>query len=127
METYIRFQTQLRCEDTGRPAGIFVAAGRVECKHDLPDSTKALLCETLAWFNRNLKAPTNKELHWKCLFWFRSESQEVMSRMWELAYLLEDEGVLVRKLRTTQPGMIVYRDKHQVAAVPNRKSNALRV
>jgi len=36
METYIRFQTPLRCAQTGRPLGIFGSAGRVEESHALP-------------------------------------------------------------------------------------------
>ena len=127
METYIRFQTQLRCSDTGRPAGIFVAAGRVEDRTTLPESTRERLREVLAWFNSNLTVPKLDEADWRCLFWFRSDSQPVVSRFWELAYLLEDEGVFVSKLRTRQPGMIVYRDEHQVAAKPQREIHALRV
>ena len=117
----------MRCSDTGRPAGIFVAAGRVEDRTTLPESTRERLREVLAWFNSNLTVPKLDEADWRCLFWFRSDSQPVVSRLWELAYLLEDEGVFVSKLRTRQPGMIVYRDEHQVAAKPQRKNHALRV
>lgn len=127
METYIRFQTSQRCSDTGRPAGIFVAAGRVEDRTTLPNATRERLREVLTWFNRNLTVPKLDEADWRCLFWFRSDSQPVISRLWELAYLLEDEGVFVSKVRTRQPGMIVYRDEHQVAAKPQRKKHALRV
>ncbi|QDV45790.1 hypothetical protein Enr13x_56910 [Stieleria neptunia] len=118
MDTYIRFQTQLRCCNTGRPAGIFVAAGRIEDRTTLPDATRDRLREVLIWFNRNLTVPALDESDWRCLFWFRSDSQPVIRRLWELAYLLEDEGVFVTKVRTNQPGMIVYRDEHQVAAMP---------
>ncbi len=127
MDTYIRFQTQLRCRYTGRPAGIFVAAGRIEDRATLPDATRDRLREVLRWFNHNLTVPSLDESDWRCLFWFRSNSQPVISRLWELAHLLEDEGVFVTKVRTNQPGMIVYRDEHQVAAKPRRKKHALRV
>ena len=124
MDTYIRFQTQLRCSNTGRPAGIFVAAGRVEDRTTLPDITRDYLQEILSWFNRNLVAPRLTGNERRGLFWFRCGSQTVISRLWELKYLLEEEGVIVSKLRTEQPGMIVYRDEHQVAAVPSRKKVA---
>lgn len=127
MDTYIRFQTQLRCRNTGRPAGIFVAAGRIEDRTALPDETRDRLREVLIWFNRNLTVPSLDDSDWRCLFWFRSNSQPVISRLWELAHLLEDEGVFTTKVRTNQPGMIVYRDEHQVAAKPRRKKHALRV
>ena len=118
METYIRFQTQLRCCNTGRPAGIFSAAGRVEDRTTLPDVTRDRLQEVLIWFNRNLTVPKLDDSDRRSLFWFRSGSQPIISRLWELAYLLEEEGVFVKKVRTQQPGMIVYRDEHQVAARP---------
>ena len=121
MDTYVRFQTQLRCPDTGRPAGIFLAAGRVEDRPTLPNPTRDRLREVLDWFNRNLTAPALDESDWRCLFWFRSNSQSVISRLWELAHLLEEEGVFVTKVRTNQPGTIIYRDEHQIAAKPGRK------
>ena len=127
MDTYIRFQTQLRCRHTGRPAGIFVAAGRIEDRTTLPDATRDRLREVLIWFNGNLTVPSLDDSDWRSLFWFRSNSQSVISRLWELVHLLEDEGVFVTKVRTSQPGMIVYRDEYQVAAVPRRKKHALRV
>ncbi len=121
MDTYIRFQTQLRCGNTGRPAGIFLAAGRVEDKKTLPAETRERLRNLLDWFNLNLRVPSSSDVRWRCLFWFRSSSQPIIRRLWELAYLLEEEDIFVSKVRTRQPGMIVYRDEHQVAAVPNRK------
>ena len=127
MDTYIRFQTQLRCGNAGRPAGVFMAAGRVEDRNTVPTETRERIREVLVWFNRNLTVPALDDSDWRSLFWFRSSSQAVISRLWELAYLLEDEGVFVTKVRTSQPGMIVYRDEHQVAAVPHRKIQALRV
>ena len=126
METYLRFQTQLRCCDTGRPAGIFHAAGSIEDKTNLPDVTRDQLRDVLIWFNKNLTVPTLNDSDRRSLFWFRSEAQPIISRLWELVYLLEEEGVFVTKVRTRQPGMIVYRDEHQVAARPQRKRYAIR-
>jgi hypothetical protein len=126
MDTYIRFQTQLRCRNTGRPAGIFVAAGRVQDRKTLPAETRERIRDVLVWFNYNLAVPALDDSDWRCQFWFRSNSQAMISRIWELVYLLQDEGIFLAKVRTSQPGMIVYRDEHQVAAVPPRKKHALR-
>ena len=127
MDTYIRFQTQLQCCNTGRAAGIFVAAGEIEDRSTLPDVTRDQLRDLLMWFNHNLTVPRLVGSQRRGLFWFRGDAQEIISRLWELASLLEDEGVFTTKVRTCQPGMIVYRDEHQVAAVPQRKKHALRV
>ncbi len=127
MDTYIRFQTQLRCCNTGRPAGIFAAAGYIEDRGTTPQLTRDQLREVLTWFNHNMPVPALEDFDWRCLFWFRSKSQSLVSRLWELVHLLEDEGVFVTKVRTHQPGLIVYRDEHQVAAVPPKRKHALRV
>ena len=123
METYIRFQTQLPCRNTGRPAGIFFAAGSVDDRTSLPDVTRDRLHEVLIWFNRNLTVPKLNDSDRRSMFWFRSGSQPIISRLWELAHLLEEEGVFVTKVRTQHPGMIVYRDEHQVAARPQRRKH----
>ena len=121
MDSYLRFQTQLRCEKTGRPLGVFVAAGRVENSPGLPDTTRALLGNVLTWFNQNLVVPALEQRRWRCVFWFRSGSISFVRRIWDLVAILNEEGVYVRKLWTTAPGMIVYSDEYQVGAVPGKR------
>ena len=127
MDTYVRFQTQLRCGCTGRPAGLFVAAGRVEDSARLSTSTRELLRDNLAWFNSNLAVPSLEGRDWRCIFWFRSGARELIQRMWDLVAILNEEGVFVRKLWTSEPGQVVYSDQYQIGAIPHRESNALRV
>ncbi|MEM9658778.1 MAG: hypothetical protein AAF961_10490, partial [Planctomycetota bacterium] len=77
MDAFLRFQTQIRCGDTGRPGGLFVAAGRVKYRRALPTTTRELLRERLTWFNRNLIVPSLGEHDWRALFWFRSNAGEM--------------------------------------------------
>ena len=127
MSTYVRFQTQLRCRWTNRPAGVFAAAGHLEDSANIPDGTRELLDQHLKWFNKNLAVPALDDYGWRCLFWFRSDAKELIERIWDLAAILRDEGVFVRKVWTTDPGRVIYRDKHQIGAVPDKKTIALRV
>ena len=127
MDAFLRFQTQLRCADTGRPSGLFLAAGRVEDRKALPAATRDQLREHLSWFNLHLVVPSLGEHDWRALFWFRSDAGEMIERIWDLAAILREEDVRVRMVWTRQPGRIVYSDKHQVGAVPISKSKALRV
>ena len=126
MDTFVRFQTQLRCGWTGRPAGLFVAAGRVEDSARTSENARILLRENLAWFNSNLTAPSLVGRQWRCLFWFRSDAEELIQRMWDVVAILREEGVYVRKVWTTEPGMVIYSDRHQIGAIPTRDSKALR-
>ncbi len=121
MENYIRFQTALRCGDTGRPLGVFYSAGRLEDSKRLPECMREYLRETLVWFNDNLTVPSPNEFGWRCMFWFRPEAKVLISRIWDLVAILEEEGICVRKIRTTDPGNVIYSDRHQVAAVPKRR------
>lgn len=127
MNAYLRFQTPFRCQDTGRPSGLFQAAGRVEDLRELSAEMREQLEEQLAWFNRHLVVPTFGEHDWRALFWFRSEAGEMLERIWDLVAILREEDVQVRMVWTREPGRIVYSDKHQIGAVPLRKSQALRV
>lgn len=127
MDTYIRFQTQLRCANTGRPAGLFLAAGCLEDSGRLAQSMLELLREHLTWFNDNLTVPSLGVRGWRCVFWFRSHATQFISRMWDLAAILNEEGVSVKKRWTTKPGMIVYRDDFQIGAVPESSSAAFRI
>ncbi len=127
MDTYLRFQTQLRCANTGRPAGLFVAAGRLEDSGRLAQCMRELLREHLAWFNQNLAVPSLGDRGWRCVFWYRSDATQFICRMWDLVAILKEEGVSVQKRWTTEPGMIVYRDNVQIGAVPGPSSDALRV
>ncbi|MCE9546611.1 MAG: hypothetical protein K8T25_14105 [Planctomycetia bacterium] len=122
METFIRFQTSIRCTFTGRPLGIFRAAGYVKHAYRISSDTAERIQEAIAWFNVNLPAPT---LHGRkaprSLFWFRSDAAEAVVRASDLIELLQAEDVEVEAQRTATPGAIVYSDVMQVAAIPDRK------
>ncbi len=134
METYLRFQTPLRCEYTTRPLGIFIAAGRVEASLDNDDALRALIGDLLDWFGEHLHMPDLNYFGWRSLFWFRSDSHTMLAKMWQLVIAIRECGLPVQMQRTSNPGRIVYVDEHQVAAVarrgersPRRSWSALRV
>jgi hypothetical protein len=118
--SFLRFQTPLRCANSGLRAGVFTAAGQLEDAANLSESTQNWLANALRWFNQNLRAPTDREVSWRAMFWLRADATEFVSRMWDLVWILRDEGVSVEMLRTLQPGEIVYSDAHQIAAIPER-------
>ena len=57
MQRFLRFETQLRCEITNRPLGIFLASGRVEHAATLSDYARQRMLELLDWYNRKLPVP----------------------------------------------------------------------
>lgn len=115
------FRRVAACEHSSgrcRPLGIFQdfdsIAGRLGFRHRVTQ-----LRELLAWFNRNLKVPPRRVFRnglGRC--WFRTDSTEIRDRLWTWIMLLRSEGLRVRETASRNPGMITYRDEHQVVAVP---------
>src|SRR5262245_16118015 len=48
------------------------------------------------------------------------DAGQAISRTWRLVDLVEGEGIPVRVYRTHRPGIVVYSDALQIAAVPRR-------
>lgn len=120
MGKYIRFQSALRCESTARPLGIFAAAGRLEDSPHMDANARPWLRDALAWFNHNLKVPALEGRRWRSIFWFRSEAQQFVARVWDVVAVLREEGLPIQMQRTSNPGQIVYSDEFQIAAIPPR-------
>ena len=68
------------------------------------------------WFNANLPCPPFSSAGWSrdAVSWFKDTASESIARMRELAVLLESHGLLVRTLRSKNPGKVLYEDEHQV-------------
>lgn len=123
MRPYIRFETELPLARNRARLGVFRAAGMLEDKIEMPDYTQELLRETLDWFNENLKVPPLSSYRGKSVFWFRTDADELLERVWELVALLKHEGMFVTPRTTSRPGQITYSDRFQIAAIPERKTN----
>ena len=50
--------------------------------------------------------------------WFKSSAREHIAKVYEMAYLLEENSFAVRVFRSRRVGYIVYEDEHQVVAEP---------
>ena len=120
---YIRFVTPQRAGDArGVPAGVFRA--------DYPRAPwwidRAIRAE-YRWFNENLPVPrrfgvvTRKsDRAFGGVCWFRDDARDCIAHAYALAALLTEAGVPVTRLLTDAPGDIVWRDAHQIVAMPPR-------
>jgi hypothetical protein len=50
--------------------------------------------------------------------WFKASAREHIAKMYEMACIVELNGVWVRMIKTCRPGYIVYEDEYQVVAEP---------
>ena len=121
---YLRFVVTQIHEDSHQPKGLFIAAHELLDSGDLSLEERAQLRDILTWFNKNLLSPDiansrNREAH-RAVFWFKSEAEDCISRIWEMAHLLEYHGYLVEMQKYRKLGKIIYEDEYQVAAFPSK-------
>jgi hypothetical protein len=122
---FIRFTVP---SDAWRPerrtaAGLFHATARLAEGGRLDEGARLWFEQELEWFRHFLPVPRQLR-DWRAVCWFRSDAGEAISRMWRIVALVEGEGVPVRVYRTRRPGVVVYADDLQVAAVPWRDTFA---
>lgn len=118
----LRFVTLEKDYDSGHRAGMLVAAHDLRENGALSSNEHAELRELLAWFNENLFVPKilEKTEHRRAISWFHESASEPIKQMWQLKHLMERHGLYVETLRTSDPGTIVYEDRWQVIAKPQK-------
>lgn len=112
-DRYVRFVV---LNPSGNTIGLFQSSELLRAQTDWPASAKSTCKATFAWFNRAFLVP--KRLPATAVCWFRADAVELVERMRTLVELYRLAGYQVLMRTTAAPGRIVYRDEHQVAAVP---------
>ena len=95
---------------------------------DREEMTPALLGirRELDWFNANLPVPKRLGVKAKGRWyrdgvcWFRDSAREMLGHAYALAALIEECGVRIDRVRSRDPGQILYRDDWQVVAKPEK-------
>jgi hypothetical protein len=125
---YIRFVIGRKDEGSHVEQGIFQAAGRALERQNVTRSEADELKELRGWFNENLEKPTSfgRDKLRLGICWFKTETTEHISRIWQMVQILERNGIYVKKIRTDKPGYVIYEDEWQLVAEPFRKGTMLR-
>jgi FMN phosphatase YigB (HAD superfamily) len=117
-DSYLRFAVRARGLPESAYRGIFHTAYALLKKDDgSPDQKR--LRELLIWFEANLH-PHDPRMK-RAIFWFRRDAVDCIERVWELVHIVQRAGFKVVLLSEHAPGRIVYRDAHQIAALPLRR------
>ena len=91
-----RFVVEHTDEESHVEQGIFQAAAQALEWHSISESDADELSKLRTWFNQNLDEPTsfgrNKLQLGIC--WFKTCATEQISRIWEMASILERNGIL---------------------------------
>jgi hypothetical protein len=120
---YLRFVVTQIDEDSHQPKGLFIVAHELLDSGDLSPEERTQLDDILIWFDKNLPSPDSANFRnrsYRATFWFKSEADDCISRIWEMARLLEYHGYLIEMRKCKWLGNIVYEDKFQVAAIPSK-------
>lgn len=120
----IRFSLPFTHAISRRPIGIFRGCYRLYCENRFDSSDVATFDAEVRWFNHNLPAPW--EVDPRAVFWFKPDAGEPLSRIWKVVRIVETNGVPVQVHRTRRPGIVVYQDPYQVAALPWRDTFGVR-
>jgi hypothetical protein len=125
---YLRFVAGGDSEDGRWLTGVITTARVLMDECRLEPHQVELVNATYDWLNEHVPCPPfkhnreSKKWSADAVAWFLPEATEAIKHMWDLVAVLKDHGVPVRVLRTTHPGMIVYRDEYQVVAgTPKRR------
>src|SRR5262249_53182737 len=113
-------------EDSERETGIFQAAYDLRRNGVLHAYEEAALAALFQWFDEHLEKPDRfTAAKWpfhpkknRAISWFKESSKDHVSRIREIALIVEKHGVAVNTIRTDRPGYVVYEDEHQIVAEP---------
>ena len=115
---YLRFATFRIDPHARQEQGIFQASYDLIDGGELHPTEIHRLRVALRYFVLDLEVP--EDVDPSAVFWFKCSCRACTRHGWLLANALEATGLHVVPILTRKPGLIVYEDKCQVAAVPFR-------
>jgi hypothetical protein len=125
MARFVRFIVHQRIKGKPRQSGPFAAAYYLRDKEELLASDRERIDQLLSWFEAELTIPPRRAIPPSAIFWY-ADVGPFSRRMWELVQLLREYDFTAELITAAFVGKVVYRDKHQLAAVPRRRRQALK-
>ena len=103
--------------------GLITEARLLRDKDLLTNYERAQLEDIYEWFNNNLPCPPYSSSRWsrQAVSWFKDTAKEPIQQMRALSVLLESHGLLVRTLRSKNPGKVLYEDEYQVVVIERER------
>jgi hypothetical protein len=123
---YLRFTVPGTVTRARVAPGPFRLASSICWQRDEHDPVRLALRRELDWFNEWLPVPRRfgvvaRGRNWSDgICWFRDDAREMVGHAYVLAALLAKCGVPIERSWTRDPGQILYRDRWQVVAKPER-------
>lgn len=115
---YLRIVVGLESDSPRKLVGLFTEVTHLKNNNILFDYEVDLANQIFDFYNENLPCPPFQNSKWsiKAVSWFKDSATEFINKMWDLAAILEQNGLHIRILKTDKPGMILYEDEYQIVA-----------
>lgn len=119
---YVRFVIGRKDEDSHVEQGVFQAAALALEWQEITGPDADELNQLRAWFSENLEKPTSfgRDKLRRGICWFKADATQHIARIWKMVQILERNGMLVKKIKTSKPGYVIYEDEWQLVAEPVR-------
>ena len=124
---FLRFVVTRIDDASHQPQGVFTAAYDLLESGELNSEEEERLREILFWFEKNLPSPSKYYKARRAVFWFRSEAEENIRRIWDLVHLLRLHDYHVEVYKCRRLANIAWQDKFQVAAYPSDRDDKITV
>lgn len=127
---FLRFVIPSRDPDSGKRQGVFQALSDLLYEERLTPAEEILYNELRHWFNEHLERPDRFSRSSRhnpknvAISWFKDSATTHISKMREMAAILNAHDVTVEVIQTERPGYIVYEDRYQVCAEPFRETDS---
>jgi hypothetical protein len=121
MSRFIRYIVHQRIQRDRRCVGLFAASYFLRDECELFAHERKRLGRWLSWFERELTVPPHDTIPPRAIFWY-ADVGRYAAGMWELAQVLREYGITTELITAHSVGMVVYRDRHQLAAIPPRRA-----
>lgn len=123
---YLRFRVDDVDTVSGKHKGVITAIHDLIEDDALTPGEARSARQILDWFDEHLAEPTrfsrSRKYHAArvAISWFKDSAHAPITAMRALVAILENKGIRVTMVRTSDPGYIVYEDRYQVVTQPHR-------
>ncbi len=121
---YIRFDTELKFNDSSCTKGIFAAMGDAKRKGSMSLGEHIWYTNVASWFNSSLRNPTcfNRPIcdsvKFRAQNWFKYRNSEYLEKSFAVAELLRKHGISVNIRLAANLSNIIYEDDLQLVVLP---------
>jgi hypothetical protein len=126
----VRFQG-VELTERGVSSGVFALVNGLAFAGSLTAAQERFRRVNNDWFNDHLPDPCrqdptlyDRQRHPQATSWFRETAEQMLQRVDGYLRILDAHGIAWRATWSSDPGIVLYDDEHQVVVVPARPASS---